>query len=358
MQAIPVQQDNVTSLAADDFNPIPRELENFIETSGQVLSGGDLNQVGKAAAAYAGGADFYTDAGAADAYDLAAIGGKMLPPAYFLGLRVRFKVANTNTLTAITVKLGALATKAVSQVQVPNAGTPLIAVGDMPVDEIVELVYDQTPDTLINYWRMVSVSTINTRGTKSATRRATDTTFADSADVSSLVLRPGTGSGENALEYTSGDSGRLVKINAAGTDVVAPPGSSYTLETFNNGKGISYLGGGGGQAQNIRTHIYDASGMAWSPLGAAPAADHIWASFTNVLLTGIDHHATNSFSYDVRLRWRSGAGEFNVPLSCSFVDNAGTWELTEAWFLGNNTWDPDALTDQELVVTFNAFYVD
>ncbi len=359
MQAIPIQQDNVTSLPADDFNPIPRELENFIQTSGQVLSGGDLNQVGKAAAVYAGGSDFYTDTGAADAYVLAAIGGKMLPPAYFLGLRVRFKIANTNTLAAVTVQLGALAAVPVSKIQVADLGTPLISVGDMPADEIVELVYDQTDDTLTDYWRMVSVSTSQKIGTRTFTQNPTLTKFEDSSDSSEMTLMAGKGGSEEALKYASGGSGREVYVKAQGVGVVEAAGASYTLETYNNGRGIVYVGGPWANAVSVRKVLYDASSMAWQKLGGGgPAEDRMWVSTSNVTLSGIPHSALSSFSFGVNLRWKDSNDEYNVPLSCQFVNNGGIWELTEAWFIGNTTWDPDTFSDEELIVTFDASDVD
>lgn len=159
MKSIPVQQDNVTSLSADDFNQIPREEENLIQSAGITLDTGDLNQMGKAVAAYAGGGDFYTDAGAADAYVLTVIGSKKYPPAYFKGLRVRFKVANANT-GGCTCQLGSLAALPVSTAQIPNGGSETDPVaGDLTANRMITLVYDESPDGTIPYWRLEHIDT-------------------------------------------------------------------------------------------------------------------------------------------------------------------------------------------------------
>src|SRR5512139_1845356 len=91
--------DKVTgnSLSADEWNQVPSEIQNVIESLGIALSGVDLNQLGKAIAGYAGNGDFYTDSGVANAYVLSPIGLKKSPHAYVDGLRIRFRVGNSNT---------------------------------------------------------------------------------------------------------------------------------------------------------------------------------------------------------------------------------------------------------------------
>ena len=78
--------DKITgnSLTAPEWNEVPSEIQNIIEGLGITLSGGDLNQLGKAIAGYVANGSFYTDSGAADAYVLSVIGSKQALPAYIL----------------------------------------------------------------------------------------------------------------------------------------------------------------------------------------------------------------------------------------------------------------------------------
>lgn len=104
--------DKVTGnlVTAAEWNQMPSELQNLIEGVGQTLSGADLLQLSKAAAAYAAGGDFYAASGT-NTVALAAVGSKSVPHAYFNGMRVRFRPANEST-GAVTVAVGALAAKA------------------------------------------------------------------------------------------------------------------------------------------------------------------------------------------------------------------------------------------------------
>jgi hypothetical protein len=101
--------DKVTGnvLTAAEWDEVASEIQNVIESTGITLSGADLNQLGKAIAAYAAGGDFYLDTGAADAYVLSTVGAKSAPPAYFNGMRIRFVAGNTNT-GASTVNIAGL----------------------------------------------------------------------------------------------------------------------------------------------------------------------------------------------------------------------------------------------------------
>lgn len=130
--------DKITgnTLTAAEWNEVPSELQNVIENLGQVLSGADLNQLGKAIAGYVANGAFYTDGGAADAYVLSPIGLKQVPPAYADGMRVSFKPDNTNT-GASTVNVGGLGVKSIKT----SAGADPAA-GVIVADETLLLQYD------------------------------------------------------------------------------------------------------------------------------------------------------------------------------------------------------------------------
>lgn len=99
-----------STLTADEWNQLPSEIQNAIESLGITLSGADLHQLGKAIAGYVANGDFYTDSGAANAYVLTQIGLKKAPTAYTDGMRVRFIPGNMNT-GASTVNVATLGLK-------------------------------------------------------------------------------------------------------------------------------------------------------------------------------------------------------------------------------------------------------
>jgi hypothetical protein len=69
---------------------------------------------------------------------------------------VRFKAIATNTATGVTVRLNGLSALSANVGQLPNGGTPSVPIGAIIADEIIEAVYDTTPDTLTEYWRILS----------------------------------------------------------------------------------------------------------------------------------------------------------------------------------------------------------
>ena len=117
--------DKITgdTLTAAEFVQPMSELQNVIEATGQTLSSGDLNQLGKGIAEYAASGAFYTDSGAADAYVLTAVGGKQAPAAYADGQTFTFVTANPNTgaSTANPAGLGVKYIKLADGTD-PNAG--------------------------------------------------------------------------------------------------------------------------------------------------------------------------------------------------------------------------------------------
>lgn len=110
------------------------EINNVVKGTGQALSAGDLEQLGKGIADYVANGDFYTDSGAADAYVLTEIGSKQAPTAYTDGMRARYEAANANT-GASTVNVAGLDVK---NIKLSGGTDP--AAGD--IDGRIEIVYD------------------------------------------------------------------------------------------------------------------------------------------------------------------------------------------------------------------------
>lgn len=113
--------DGVSTEPAAEYNSFGYELQNIITGSGQTLSGGDLNQLGKAIAVYASCGDYYVDSGAANAYVVDPISSKQAPNAYRDGMRVRFLPANPNN-GASTINVNSLGLK---DIRLNAAGTAL-----------------------------------------------------------------------------------------------------------------------------------------------------------------------------------------------------------------------------------------
>lgn len=133
------KQDGISNQPADEMNGVFNELQNIITGSGQTLSAGDNNQIGKAVAIYAAGGDYYIDSGSANTYVLTPISSKQAPPAYFDGMRARFIPANTNN-GASTASVASLGSK---NIKTDLSGVNVIA-GVIQKNRINEIIYNAT----------------------------------------------------------------------------------------------------------------------------------------------------------------------------------------------------------------------
>lgn len=108
-----------TRFGAGEFNSIAVELENAVSTSGQTLAPSDgtgeiSNQLARALSIYgAGGAMYYADSGAVNAYVLSTISPKIAPSAYFDGFTVMFEPGTVNTGPS-TVNVASLGVKTIT----------------------------------------------------------------------------------------------------------------------------------------------------------------------------------------------------------------------------------------------------
>lgn len=146
--------DKVTgnSLTAPEWNQVPSEIQNVIESLGITLSGGDLNQLGKAIAGYAANGQFYVDSGAAGAYVLSPVGSKKAPTAYTNGMRIAFLAANGNSGGASTVNVGGLGVTSLTD-RWGNALTE----GDIPTTVVSTAYYDAgVGDFILDTWDLSS----------------------------------------------------------------------------------------------------------------------------------------------------------------------------------------------------------
>jgi hypothetical protein len=137
--------DKITgdNLTATEWNEVPSELQNVIEDTGQTLTSGDLNQLGKGISEYSTNGDFYTDSGVADAYVLSTTDSKQAPIAYRDGGRFRFRTSNTNT-GASTVNIAGLGVKNI----VDETGAALTG-SEVSTTQDNEIVFDLGNDRFI-----------------------------------------------------------------------------------------------------------------------------------------------------------------------------------------------------------------
>ena len=144
MQSYPVKIDNISSLGSDEYNDLAGgELNNFVQNSGQTLSGGNASQMGVAAANYGSHGDFYTDSGSANAYVLATQASKKGVNAYVDGMRIRFKVGNTNT-GASTINVNSLGVKDIKQ-----PGGVALTAGQLTVGDFVTILFNSSSDFFV-----------------------------------------------------------------------------------------------------------------------------------------------------------------------------------------------------------------
>lgn len=172
--------DNVSQQPAAEMNSVFNELENIVTTSGQALNNSDNLQLARASSIYAAGGDFYIDSGTANAFVLGVPDSKIVPSAYYNGMRVRFVPANTNTAAA-TVNVAAIGVKNIKRFN--GTGTlSALSASDILMNNPTTLIYLSTPDCFVlvkdkPYWQtryhMSATQTINTGG--SATDIAFDT---------------------------------------------------------------------------------------------------------------------------------------------------------------------------------------
>lgn len=197
--------DKITggTLSAAEWNELPSETQNVIEDTGQTLSSGDLNQLGKGIANYVSNGTFYTDSGAADAYVLTTIGSKQSSTTYTDGLRVSFIADNDNT-GAATVNVATLGVKNIKLSDGTNPGAGQIS-------GRTELVFDLGNDR----FELVTAVSIVTQGSNA------NGSFRQTSDGSVIQhgLKGGAGTGFTVtLPIAFTDAVYDVVVTHAGSD--------------------------------------------------------------------------------------------------------------------------------------------
>jgi len=253
--------DKITgnTLTAAEWNEPPSEIQNVIENTGQTLSSGDLNQLGKGIAMYASNGDAYTDTGIADAYVLSVIGSKQAPPDLVNLMKFRFTPGNdcTGACTANPAGLG------VTNIKLAG-GTVNPVAGDISTSADCELVYKTSPSTHLELTNpqvsggppTVQIFTSNGTYNKPAGLKKAIVEVigaggagggASTTGVGEASSGSGGGGGGYSREMLSASaigSSESVTIGAGGTGVVGGNGNDGASSSF--GSLLSATGGTGG----------------------------------------------------------------------------------------------------------------
>lgn len=145
MRDVATKADGVDVMPAANYNAQRAELENAVLSADITLDPDagpdtDLNMLGQTMAAYANAANVYQDSGSADTYVLSITSNLKLVPKYYAGMKVMFKIGNTNT-GASTINVNAIGAKSFT---LPD-GTALPA-NALIVDTYVIAIYNLGSD--------------------------------------------------------------------------------------------------------------------------------------------------------------------------------------------------------------------
>ena len=178
MKDLTGQEDQVTSLPADDWNDQAQEFKNIVETIVATMTSGDADQFGKALANYAA-ASFFTGGGAADVQTAVKIGDKQALSqlaAITDGYLVRFRPSVANATATPTLNVNSLGAKTVVR-----EDASALSAGDLDTVRDALVRWDQAGDQ----WRLLNAA-LSAEGDPVPSRGSIDgfiTRFEDVNDI-------------------------------------------------------------------------------------------------------------------------------------------------------------------------------
>ena len=183
------------TVAASEWNQLA-SIDNFITTSGQTPSTGDLNQMGVGSARYSSGGQFFTDSGTANAYVLSPVAPFQAPVSatvgYFNGMTIKFRAGNANS-GASTVNVNSAGVKNLKK----EDGTTDLAAGDISTTRDSVFRYNGTSFVLVIGANFATSSTSGTSVLPSPITIANNATDANNdIDFSAGVFQFSDGSGQ------------------------------------------------------------------------------------------------------------------------------------------------------------------
>jgi len=271
------------SLTASEWDEVPSEIQNVIETAGIVLSGGDLSQQAKGVAVYVAGADFYTATGS-NAITLAPIGLKKTPPTLFVGMRARF-VAVSNSTGNVTINVASTGVKSVlleTGAQLPS--------GSFVTGFEYEVYYDGTQFKVKQQLLGGAITNTSTVSNGFISGYSLSNNVATPASVIDIAVGT-TKSADNTLDMTLATAlGKSIALPwADGGTVGAPTGGMANTVTLTNNTWYRVMGlvKPSGTVNVGFTSVADASGAV---LLATPAV--VSAGYTKVRRIGWVYYGT------------------------------------------------------------------
>ena len=241
MKNIAVKVDGSSQVDASELNSGWAEEKNAVLDSGQSLLEADSYQISKASSINAAGADYYDDGGAANAYVLSKPGSSSLrsPPAYFEGMRIRFRPTNDNT-GGSTVNVAAVGVVSILKAD----GVSALSLGDLVDTQDYEARYDiSTGAFLLKPTAPESAATSKGLSFLINRRIAVSNNGVDDIDFvgAAFIFSDGTGSAV-APTYTKELDGNFVAGDAQGgldTGAIAGDTTYHCYAVYNPSTGLS-----------------------------------------------------------------------------------------------------------------------
>ena len=142
-------------LSSDEWNELPSEVQNVIESAGQTLTSADLQQLVKGIAKYCTVGDFFTGAGVVNAYTASVVAPMIAPPALVVGLKIRAIITITNTGAATLNSFGS------GVINIKQPGGTALGVGELIGGTEYEFIYRTAPST---HWEVLDAGVVVSEG--------------------------------------------------------------------------------------------------------------------------------------------------------------------------------------------------
>lgn len=299
-----------STLTAAEWDQLPQEVQGVISALGITLSSGDLNQLNAAVAGYSAVGQFFTGAGAADAYTANAPSPRTNPPARQEGMIIRFQAAANNTGACTLNAFGT----GVADIKLSDGTT------DPAADDIVA-GKDVTVIDRVTYFELIRTG--QTKITVISVSNAAWTPQPDTKVIEFTAIGAGGGAGGvsgqgSGTAATSGGGG----AGAAAIKTVSVIDASYSITIGAGGSGGA-AGNNAGATGGTTTVIDNGPGtnVSLSCPGGAGGFGDLGSSGYNSVAGGTGAIATGG---DVNVRGGDGTSGVKSSGFASSFGNGGS----------------------------------
>ena len=194
-------------LSADEWNQLPSEVQNAIESAGMTLSGGDLSQLVKSIAHYSSVGQFFTGAGIADAYTATVVAPRIAPPALVNGMELNLIIPVTGTGAGTLNAFGT----GIVDIKL-EGGTSDPVAGDLEAGKLARFKYFTAPSA---HWGLINPIISGAVGGAEIQIFTSSGTYIPSAGVKAIELTAvGGGGGGGGVDGQG--AGNIVNSTAGG----------------------------------------------------------------------------------------------------------------------------------------------